>query len=225
MDEASGGDREFAHGPLPRGRHRLDPEQVAENQRRRLVAAMARSVAERGYAATSVDRILEGSGVSRGTFYELFANRQECLLAAHEAAVAALAERLDVACAGGQPWRERAIAAIGAVVEFAAQEPDLARLLTLDALAADNEASKRGLAALDRFAAMLREGREHYKPAAALPDTTERALVGAVAMTINARLLSGESLAGLEPQLAYLVLVPYVGPAKARQLAGAPPQS
>ena len=168
-DDAIAGELEFAQPPLPRGRHRLDPEQVAENQRQRLIAAMARSIAVRGYAATTVDRVLEGSGVSRGTFYELFGNRQDCLLAAHETAVDSLGYRVSTACRAEDRWAAGVRAAIGAVVAFAAQQPDLARLLTLDALAADTEASRRGLAAIDRFAAMLRTGRSTTRRPSASP--------------------------------------------------------
>jgi AcrR family transcriptional regulator len=200
----------------------MTAEEVAENQRRRLIAAMAHSVALRGYAATSVDKILEGSGVSRGTFYQLFANRHECLLAAHDASVEYMTDRVSAACAGEANWERKVRAAIYAAVDFAAQRPDQARLLTLDALAADSEASHRGLAAIDRFAAMLRSGRSHHPKAAALPEVTERALVGSISMTINSRLLSGESPAGLGAQLVYLVLVPYVGPAAAKRTAELP---
>lgn len=230
--EASGivsGERLDAGGTqrqaLPRGRHQLTAEQVADNQRRRLIEALARSVAERGYAATSVERILEGSGVSRGTFYELFPNRRACLLAAHEFALAGLTDKVGDACAGEEQWRDKARAAIHAVVDFASEQPDQARLLTLDTLAADREASSRGLAAMDWFASLLRAGREHHPRAIGLPEVAERALIGSVSMSISSRLISGEPVAGLEPQLVYLVLVPYVGRDEAERLAAVPAQS
>lgn len=219
IEDGIEGELEFAHPPLSRGRHQLTPDEVAENQRQRLRAALADSVAVRGYAATSVDRVLKGSGVSRGTFYELFDNRQECLIAAHDASLALLVDRVSAACAGKRKWTARVSAAIYAAVDFAVQMPNRARLLTLDAFAADAEASRRGLAAIDRFASMLRSGREHYPKSVSLPEVTEPAVVGSVTMAINQRLLSGESPAGLESQLVYLVLAPYVGVAAASRAA------
>jgi AcrR family transcriptional regulator len=210
---------------LPRGRHRLSAEEVADNQRLRLIEALISSVSQRGYAATSVERILEGAGVSRGTFYQLFDNRQECLLAAHELALEGLTRRLDGACAGEPSWDRKASAAIEAAVDFAAEEPGQARLLILDTLAADSEGSQRGLAAIDRFAGLLRGGRTHHPRAASLPESAERALVGSVSMTIFSRLLSGEPVAELKPQLVYLVLAPYVGRDEAERLASSSPQS
>ncbi len=209
---SSGGDGEgFPRPPLPRGRHRLTPEQVADDQRRRLFVAMAESMAARGYAATSVERVIELAGVSRGTFYEHFANRRECLLAAHEAIFARFIERVTGACAAEARWEDKATAAIGAAVEFATHYPEQVRLLALDTIAADGETAQRGLAAAERLATMLRAGRDHHPQARDLPEVTERALIGAIASAVNWRLLSGESLAGLESQLVYLVLTPYVG--------------
>ncbi len=215
-------DEDGAQQALPRGRHRLAAQEAAENQRRRLILALAGSVAERGYAATSIARIVEGSGVSRGAFYELFANRRECLLAAHDFALEGLTDKVGGACAGEEQWKDKAKAAIHAVIDFASGQPDQARLLTLDVLAADREASSRGLAAMDWFASLLRIGREHHPRAVWLPEMAEHALVGSVSTTISSRLISGEPIAGLEPQLVFLVLVPYVGRAEAERLAGAP---
>jgi AcrR family transcriptional regulator len=192
---------------------------VAEDQRRRLFVAMAESVAARGYAATSVERVIELAGVSRATFYQHFANRRECLLAAHEAIFARFIERVAGACPAEAPWEERASAAIGAALEFATAFPEQARLLALDMIAADRETARRGLVAAERLAAMLRAGRDHHPKATALPEVTERALIGAIAGAVNWRLLSGESLAGLEPQLIYLVLAPYVGTVAATRQA------
>lgn len=179
---------------------------------------MARSISLRGYAATSVDRVLEGSGVSRGTFYELFGNRQECLAATHEASLEGLMESISSACAGERRWAARVRAAVYATVEFADRAPDQARLLALDALAADAPTSRQAAVAVDGFAEMLRSGREHHPKAAALPAVTERALVGLVAMAISCRLLEGESPVGLEAQLAYFVLLPYLGAAAAKRM-------
>jgi AcrR family transcriptional regulator len=186
---------------------------------------MAESVAIRGYAATSVARVIELAGVSRGTFYEQFENRRECLLAAYDAVSESFFDELTAACSDEFAWRDRAAAAIGAVVRFAGRRPEQVRLLALDTVAADLDAAHRALTGMDRMAALLRTGREHYPKAVALPDVTERALVGAVASAVNWRLLSGESLDGLEPQLVQLVLTPYLGAAAAARQAAKAEQS
>src|SRR3954449_11124855 len=71
---------------LPRGRHRLSREQVAASQRRRMLAAMTAAVAEEGYVRTTVADVIAGAGVSRETFYQHFSDKEECFLAAFDAA-------------------------------------------------------------------------------------------------------------------------------------------
>src|SRR5262245_14185427 len=57
-------------------------EEVARNQRERLFGAIVALASERGYEAITVADVLELSGVSRSAFYEHFANKSECLVAA-----------------------------------------------------------------------------------------------------------------------------------------------
>jgi AcrR family transcriptional regulator len=60
-------------------------------QRDRLIEAMTQVAARLGYSDASVARVVEQAGVSRATFYEHFADREACFLAAFEVA----AERIE----------------------------------------------------------------------------------------------------------------------------------
>src|SRR5688500_10815012 len=75
---------------LPRGRHGLSREEVAESQRERMLRAMAEAVSERGYAKTPVAEVLRRAGVSRETFYQHFANKDACFLDAFDYAAGIL---------------------------------------------------------------------------------------------------------------------------------------
>jgi AcrR family transcriptional regulator len=66
---------------LPHGPHRLDRDEVIANQRTRIHGAMIEAVARHGYEETSVKEVIALAGVSRRSFYEQFANKQECFLA------------------------------------------------------------------------------------------------------------------------------------------------
>jgi AcrR family transcriptional regulator len=66
---------------LPHGPHRLDRDQVVLHQRARIHGAMVEAVAECGYEGTSVKQVISLAGVSRRSFYEQFANKQESFLA------------------------------------------------------------------------------------------------------------------------------------------------
>src|SRR5215212_436583 len=48
---------------------------------------MATVVAEKGYAATTVADVVSAAGVSRSTFYELFASKEACFLDAYDQGV------------------------------------------------------------------------------------------------------------------------------------------
>ena len=67
---------------LPRGRHAATREIVWTSQRERLLEAMAGVVADKGYARVAVADVIDHAGVSRKTFYEHFANKEACFLAA-----------------------------------------------------------------------------------------------------------------------------------------------
>jgi AcrR family transcriptional regulator len=67
---------------LPPGRHGIPRAVVVGNQRQRILEATATLVRQHGFVNVSVDAIVAEAGVSRRTFYEQFANRQEALVAA-----------------------------------------------------------------------------------------------------------------------------------------------
>src|SRR6516164_1797887 len=80
---------------LPRGRHAAPRPVVREVQRVRMLAAMVQAVAEKGYARVAVTDVVERAGVSRKTFYEQFANKDDCFLAAYDATVDDLLATID----------------------------------------------------------------------------------------------------------------------------------
>jgi len=66
------------HGLSPFGlRHRTAREAVVASQRGRMLEAMVKAVAEKGYPATAIADIVAGAGVSRRTFYEQFGDKEE----------------------------------------------------------------------------------------------------------------------------------------------------
>ena len=135
---------------LPSGRHGLTREAVVASQRSRLIEAMAQVVAEKGYPATTVADVVERAEVSRRTFYEQFADKEACFLAAYDAGLAAVlgrvGEAVEVDPTAG--WRERARIGVEAFLALLASQPAFAQALQVEVLTA-------GPAALDRRAGML----------------------------------------------------------------------
>lgn len=99
---------------LPRGASSLPRAVVEREQRQRLVRACARVVAARGYAACAVADILREAGVSRATFYELFADKEACFLYGLRKLRDAHLRQVEEALAAEGPAPERLHAALAA---------------------------------------------------------------------------------------------------------------
>src|SRR3954466_14217089 len=118
---------------LPRGSHGLDRDVVEASQRTRLLEAVGRAVAERGYSGATIDDVVRRAGVSKQTFYDHFADKQDCFLAAYEAASEELLERVGEAqdgsgrrgggCGGGAGRRRTARRRTGSSAHGPASEP------------------------------------------------------------------------------------------------------
>src|SRR5918997_4764329 len=142
---------------LPRGTHGLDRDVVEASQRTRLLEAVGRAVAERGYGAATIDDVVRRAGVSKKTFYEHFADKQDCFLAAYEAAGESLLERVREAHAAADDWLERTRAGIRAYLRWLAAEPALARVFLIEVAAAGPQALERRERLRDRYAELMQE--------------------------------------------------------------------
>ena len=148
--------RRYASGrrpdQLPSGRHGLLPTAVAANQRERILAAVLSAAAERGYAEMSVEAITAGAGVSRRTFYEHFKNKEDAFMAAYDAVVHQAATQVRRAYLNETTALERLRAGIKAFLQFLAADPQAARTVIVEVLAAGPRAIARRNAAVALFA-------------------------------------------------------------------------
>jgi AcrR family transcriptional regulator len=208
--------------PLPRGRHGLSREEVASSQRERLLAATARTTATRGYEATSVADILAAAGVGRESFYEIFRDRRECVLATHQALLDDLIEEVTAAYAGDGPWVERCRATLAALLDWFAADPLVGRFLLVELPAVGPEFHARFEAGFDRFVAVIDAGLPADLPDPGPLPTTSLA-VGAAISRVHGEVAAGraEELPTLLPELTYEVLVPFLGEDAAREAATA----
>jgi AcrR family transcriptional regulator len=208
---------------LPHGRHGLPPEFVAHNQRERLIASLAHTVAEVGYNNTTITRIVEGASVSSRTFYKYFQTVEECYLGALDAIAARLTPVLTQAYQSEESWPTSVRASIAAALRFFAAEPELARLCTVEPFVGGPAIARRyeeGVAVLVPY---LRRGRELREDGDLFPETTERGLLGSMNSLVARKVAGGEaeSLPELLPDLVQFALTPYLGAGKARQIATA----
>lgn len=208
---------------LPPGRHGLPREFVTHNQRERLIAGIAEAIAEHGYSGTTIAHITRAAAVSRRTFYEHFSSKDECFVAAYDAVMKELRERVSAAFEEAEEWPQAIRAGIAAMLEFLAAEPNLARLCMVEALVAGPAVVERYDAAIQSFVPYFQQGREGRSPEilARLSPTTEEALVGGMVSLISRRIIAGkaEELEDLLPDLVEFTLTPYLGSAEAAEIA------
>jgi AcrR family transcriptional regulator len=221
VDDAEGYPPELAR--LPPGRHGLPREFVTHNQRERLIAGIAEAIAEHGYSGTTIAHITRAAAVSRRTFYEHFASKDECFVAAYDTVMKELRERVSAAFEQSEDWPYAIRAGIDAMLRFLAAEPNLARLCMVEALVAGPAVVERYDAAIQSFVPYFQEGREGRPPEvlSRLSPTTEEALVGGMVSLISRRIIAGktEELEDLLPDLVEFTLTPYLGSAEAAEIA------
>jgi AcrR family transcriptional regulator len=208
-------------GPLPAGRHGFSREQVAHNQRERLIAGLAIAVAEHGYGAVTITHITEEAKVSRRVFYANFENREECFLAAFEVVVEHIRALAEEAVERIPDWPHRAIAVVRAILAFLASEPELARLCLVESNGAGPTVSARLREAVHEIAPFLQLGRAERAGERPLPETTEESVAGALVSLLGRKVAAGEAerLEDLLPDCAEFVLSPYLGSEEAERLA------
>jgi len=208
---------------LPRGKHGLSPQYVASNQRERLLTATVTVVGEKGYAEATVADILERSGVSRKTFYDLFTNKEDCFLVAYEQLIDNLANAAADASGQSGSWPERMRLGLKAVLDLIADQPAAARVGLVEVLAAGPRALERYDHAVRRFIPLFEQGRSESPYGEQLPSNISEAVLGGIAQVLYLRVLAGETatLPDALDELLYFALVPYLGHAGTTRIATA----
>src|SRR5580692_3580304 len=190
---------------------------VAEMQRARLIGAAVVVVDEVGWSAVTVAQIATRARVSRRTFYDLFSDRDDCLLAMLDDAVARIEDELVLVSAQAS-WCARVRAGLWTILSFLDREPVLARVCVVQALRGGPRVLECREEIFARLAVVLDEGRGESAREEASRLTAE-GLVGAAVAIVQARLSRGESepLTGLAGELMGMFVLPYLGPAAARR--------
>jgi AcrR family transcriptional regulator len=199
--------------PGPRGGGRY----VSELQRTRLLDAAFELVAEQGFRRMAARKVAERAGVSPKTFYDLFSDREDCFLATFDQAVEELAAVARPAYEGEGEWVARVRVALGALLDFLDREPELCRLVFIEALGAGPRVLERRAEILERLESVIDEGRTGAKAASELPPLMAEGIVSATFGVIHARLLQQppESLSALLNPLMATIVLPYRGRAAA----------
>jgi AcrR family transcriptional regulator len=202
---------------LPRGPHRLSRAEVENHQRERILAAMIAAAGTKGYARTTIGDITRRARVSRDTFYEQFANKDKCFLAAYDTIVRELLEQMVAVGTSEPSYIENMRNGVRAYLKFWSARPDAARVCTLEVMAAGSEAPAHSEHTLRSFGRLYRtiaeQARTEHPELPIIPGIVSRAIVVATLelVTDYVREDRVSSLPELENDLLYLWLMGLAG--------------
>jgi AcrR family transcriptional regulator len=196
---------------LPGGRHGLSRSFVVSNQRERILAAVAETVAERGYADLTVAEVVARAGVSRRTFYDQFADKREAFFAAYDASTEQAMIAAGTAFASSEHWPEQVRRGLRSLLSFLAGEPAFTRMGVVEIPLAGREGQMRHIAGRAGFEVFLAPGVEHARHV--VPPMVPKAVGSGIFELIHARVVEGRSgeLLELLPACVYQCLAPYLG--------------
>lgn len=199
---------------LTGGPHGIPRAVVHEVQRGRLLDAMADVIAEEGYLATTVHKVLTRARISRRTYYELFKDKEDCFLVAYDEIAEQVIETAKNACREADASPERRIeAGVQAVIELTEREPNVARMCIVEVLAAGNSAREQRSRTMEQLSelvagALVERGDDHHEAL-----LHARVLIGGVHELVYDSLVRNrvENL----PDLAGEIVVSYLSPREA----------
>jgi len=199
---------------LPPGRHGLSRTFVAENQRERILAAVADVVSAASYAEMTVEGIIVTAGVSRRTFYEHFKNKDDAFLAAYDEAAGRLLTAVRAAYESREGFADRVRTGISTFLALLAADPAFARMCIVEVMAAGPEAVQRRNVAMGSFAEMIDENARELLEESPPSSITAETVVGGIYDVIYTRIQRGEvrELPELAPDLVHSALVNYLPP-------------
>ena len=198
---------------VPRGRHAPPLEVRQDRQLQRLSEAAAAVFARTGYADATAEAIAREAGMSKATFYEHFANKEDCILALFDRAMARILGAMQGAGAAQADMepRERYRQSIQALLAVLADFRDHAQTLLIEIVGAGPRAMERRDAVFAAIAGYIYERNEAdaeagLAPRMASPDDAY-AIVGATVELASRQIRTGvpADLADLEPVIERLI--------------------
>jgi AcrR family transcriptional regulator len=186
-------------------------------QRARLLGAAVPAVDELGWTGVTVADIASRARVSRRTFYDLFANREECLLALLDDVVGRVERDLAAMSLHEKAWVERVRTGLWSILCFLDHDPALARVCVVQSARGSRRVLEAREEILTRLAGTIEDGRSQSTPGSHVPAVTAEGLVGAAVAIVYKRLLNGERapLTDLHGDLMGMIVLPYQGAAAA----------
>jgi AcrR family transcriptional regulator len=199
---------------VPRGRHAPPLEVRQIRQRGRLFAAASAVFARMGYADATAEAIAREAGMSKATFYEHFANKEDCIIALFDVGTQDVLNVMREAAdeTPAEDPRARVRVALGAFLATLAEFPDDSQTLLVEIVGAGPRAMEhrdRALEAVSQYLVELnrQDAESGASPMLASPHDAY-AITGAVVELASRQIRTGvpEDIRDLEPVIERLIL-------------------
>jgi AcrR family transcriptional regulator len=188
-------------------------ELVDSPKREKILEGMLEAVGSEGYDGTSVRTVLDRTGLYRQAFYDNFADKDSCYLAALEAGIAQLEAVATKAAASEESWRGKLRAGLGALLDHLDAEPDIGRGLIVEVHAAGPEALAIRAEAMKRVTDFIDLARQEAEGSESPPQIAPEGIVAGIHAVVHSRLSTGatEGFRALLPEFMYFAVLPYYG--------------
>lgn len=219
--------RPRAEHQLPPGRHNFSRSFVEQNQRQRIIEAIIDVTSLAGFASMSIEDIIGTAGVSRRTFYDHFPSKEEAFLVALDTITAELLDSIRSAYEQADGFAAAVRDGLAAFLRFLADEPRYADVLIVEVLAAGPGPIARRNQVMNTFAELVRSGAERLPSRRHPPALAAETVIGGIGEVVFARVLEGRTaeLPGLQSDLAYSLLLPFLGHEQAKREAAKQPRT
>ncbi|HEX3735734.1 MAG TPA: TetR/AcrR family transcriptional regulator [Solirubrobacterales bacterium] len=179
---------------------------------------MLEAVGAEGYERTSVQTVLDRTGVYRQAFYDNFADKDDCYLQAYDAGLQRLEALIVAAATGETAWRGKLSAGLRTLLDFLDAEPDVGRALIVEVHAAGPEALAKRAAAMQRVASYLDRARGANGEIESPPPIAPEGIAAGIHAVVHSRLAAGANggFRELLPEFMYFAVLPYFGAAVAK---------
>ncbi len=163
--------------------------------RDRLLAAAIQVFGKKGYHGAGVEDIVQASATSKGAFYHYFPSKQGIFLTLMDDLALVVEQGVEAAIASEQGAIAKVEAALRVVVETAAEQRDLAKILLVEAVGLGPEFEQKRLEIHRRFARVIQHHLDRAVSEGGIPpqDTVlvSQSWIGAINEIISQWLISG----------------------------------
>jgi AcrR family transcriptional regulator len=190
----------------------------AISDRDRILQAMAECCSRVGYAATTLEAVLDLAGVELATFESHFADKEDCALAALNKVVSESLARISMVGSSADGVVARRKFEARAILELLAARPSFAELGLIQSRQCGTGRMHDAYESAARVLALMME---RVGNGSERPGGISRAALGGTEAVIRRELHAGraESLPELLPDFVYAALVPLVGQREALRQA------